>query len=151
MRIKLTVSYDGTAYCGWQIQPNGVTVQQTVEKAIELATGEKVKVVGSGRTDAGVHAIGQVAHFDTQSSIPPQKFYKAINAHLPSDIRAINSQEVDNFDARKSAKKKTYCYTLYFSEVELPLKERFAAHIDKLPNVEKIQDAAKLFVGEHDF
>ena len=151
MRIKLTVSYDGTCYCGWQVQPNGISVQQTLEKAIELATGESVKVVGSGRTDAGVHAIGQVAHFDTESSIPPQKFFKAINVHLPSDVRVLNSQEVSDFDARKSAKKKTYCYTAYFGEVEKPLKERYALFLDTIPDIEKMKSAAKLFIGKHDF
>lgn len=152
MRIKIIVSYDGTSYCGWQAQPNGVTVQQTVEKAIELATGERVKLVGSGRTDAGVHAVGQVAHFDTKSSIPPQKFYKAINAHLPSDIRVMESSLVaDDFDARKSAKKKNYCYSLYFGEVEQPIKERYATFIDRLPDLEKMNSAARLFTGEHDF
>ena len=151
MRIKLTVSYDGTCYCGWQVQPNGISVQQTLEKAIELATGESVKVVGSGRTDAGVHAAGQVAHFDTKTSIPPQKIYKAINLHLPPEIRVLDSVEVGEFDARKSAKKKTYCYTLYSGKVEQPLKERYAVYLDTLPDIEKMKSAAKLFIGEHDF
>ena len=78
MKIKLTVSYDGTNYCGWQVQPNGITVQQVLEDALFLATGERTRITGSGRTDAGVHAQGQVAHFKTQSSIPPEKFYKAL-------------------------------------------------------------------------
>lgn len=153
MRIKLTVSYDGTSYCGWQVQPNGITVQQVLQDAISKATGEKdIKVTGSGRTDAGVHAVGQIAHFDTKSSIPPQKFFKAINAHLPLDIRVKDSELVsDDFDARKTAKKKTYCYTLYFGEVEQPLKERYATFIDRKIDIEKMRSAAKLFVGEHDF
>ena len=153
MRIKLTVSYDGTSYCGWQVQPNGITVQQVLQDAISKATGEKdIKVTGSGRTDAGVHAVGQIAHFDTKSSIPPQKIFKAINVHLPIDIRVKDSELAsDDFDARKTAKKKTYCYTLYFGEVEQPLKERYATFIDRKIDIEKMRSAAKLFVGEHDF
>ena len=153
MRIKLTVSYDGTSYCGWQVQPNKITVQQVLQDAISKATGENdIKVTGSGRTDAGVHAVGQIAHFDTKSSIPPHKFFKAINAHLPLDIRVKDSELVsDDFDARKTAKKKTYCYTLYFGEVEQPLKERYATFIDRKTDIEKMRSAAKLFVGEHDF
>ena len=87
MNVKLTVSYDGTAYCGWQLQKNGISVAETLNAAIERVTGEKVRVVGSGRTDAGVHAEGQVACFRTDAAIPPEKFYKAINAFLPPDVK----------------------------------------------------------------
>ena len=91
MRIKLTLEYDGTNYCGWQIQPNGVTVQQQIENAVLAVTGEKVSVTASGRTDSGVHALGQVAHFDTNSSIPPERFAPALNSALPSDVRVLKS------------------------------------------------------------
>lgn len=153
MRIKLTVSYDGTSYCGWQVQSNGISVQQVLQEAISITTGESdVKVIGSGRTDAGVHAVGQIAHFDTKSSIPPHKFFKAINVHLPIDIRVKDSELAsDDFDARKSAKKKTYRYTLYLGEVEQPLKERYATFVERKTDIEKMRSAAKLFVGEHDF
>lgn len=153
MRIKLIVSYDGTDYCGWQIQPNKNTIQGLLEKAIKKVTGEKnITVTGSGRTDAGVHAWGQVAHFDTQSSVPPEKFYKAINTFLPENVRVRESSLVDDsFDARKSAKKKTYRYTVYTGGVIEPLKDRYATFIEKLPNVENMQCVAKLFLGEHDF
>lgn len=152
MRIKLIVSYDGTAYCGWQVQPNGITVQQQIEDAIFKATGETVRVTGSGRTDAGVHAKAQVAHFDTNSTIPPQKIFKALNAHLPSDIKVLSSEMVDdNFHACTSAKSKTYQYFLYNSEVEHPLKERYAVKIDGDIDVQKMLDASKAFIGEHDF
>lgn len=152
MRIKITVSYDGTAYCGWQVQPNGVTVQEKIEQAVKLATGENVRVTGSGRTDAGVHAKGQVAHFDTNCSIPPEKIFKALNVHLPSDIRVLSSQEAkEDFHACLNAMTKTYKYSLYKAEVENPLKERYAVKIDGEMDVEKMKEASLSFVGEHDF
>ncbi len=152
MRITLTVSYDGTAYCGWQIQPNGVTVQEVLQNAIFSLTGERVSVTGSGRTDAGVHAKGQVAHFDTESSIPPERFYLALNPLLPKDIKVIKSAIAPGgFDARKSAKRKTYCYTLYKSDVELPLIDGYAMRIDNGVNLDKMKEVAKLIEGEHDF
>ena len=153
MRIKLTITYDGTNYCGWQVQPNGVSIESVLQGAIELATGEtNIKVTGSGRTDAGVHATGQVAHFDTKSSIPPEKFFKAINAHLPADVKVIKSEGADeNFNARKSAKQKTYAYSFYFGQTELQLKERYATRLDYVPSVEELEKIAQVFVGEHDF
>ena len=95
-RVLLNICFDGTDYHGWQIQPNGITVQEILENAVHCATGEMVRVTGSGRTDAGVHALGQVAHFDTESTIPPQKFYRALNVHLPSDIRVLASEKADD-------------------------------------------------------
>ncbi len=152
MRIKLVISYDGTNYHGWQRQKNGVSVQEVLENAIENATGEKVSATASGRTDAGVHAKGQVVHFDTDSTIPPEKFYKAINPRLPSDIKVLSSaMEKDSFSAVKSAKKKTYKYSFYFSEVELPLRERYAVMLEEEPDFERMQEGAKAFEGEHDF
>ncbi len=152
MRIKLIISYDGTNFWGWQKQKNGVSIQETLEKAIETACGEKVVATASGRTDAGVHAEAQVVHFDTNSTVPADKFYKAINPFLPSDIKVLSSCFVDDsFNARKSAKKKTYCYKFYFSEVDLPLKDRYAVRLSEEPDFEKIQKTCSLFVGEHDF
>lgn len=152
MRVKLKICYDGTDYSGWQIQPSAISVQQVVEQAVELATGESVRVTGSGRTDAGVHAQGQVAHFDTNSTIPPQRFYRALNVHLPQGIKVLSSELApQGFHACNSAKKKTYCYSLYLSDVEIPLKERYSVMIDKRTDIEKIKDCAKAFVGEHDF
>ena len=151
MRIKIVVSYDGTDYCGWQVQPNGITVQQKIEEAVFLAMGEKVRVTGSGRTDAGVHAKKQVAHFDTNCTIPPQKIYKALNPHLPQDIKVISSELAsDDFHACSSAKKKTYQYSFYLSEIENPLKERYAVKVERV-DVKKMKDCAEIFVGEHDF
>ena len=152
MKVKLTVSYDGTAYCGWQVQPNGVTVQQKIEEAVFSATGEKVRVTGSGRTDAGVHAAGQVAHFETACTIPPEKIFKALNVYLPQDIRVIKSERADdNFHACNCAKKKTYRYSFYQSNVELPLCDRYAVMLDKSPDINLMNKAAQIFVGEHDF
>lgn len=152
MRIKLTVTYDGTAYCGWQMQPNGLTVQEVLQNAVFSVTGERVTVTGSGRTDAGVHAEGQTAHFDTEKNIPPENFAFALNTYLPCDIKVIKSERAsNNFDARKSVKKKTYRYTFYKSIVELPLEERYAVRVNTDVDAEKMRDIAAVFVGEHDF
>lgn len=152
MRIKLVISYDGTNYCGWQRQKNGVSVQETLESALYELTKESVTVTASGRTDAGVHAQGQVVHFDTESSIPHDKFYLALNPFLPKDVKALSSERVDEqFNARKSAKKKTYAYEFYISEVELPLKERYAERLERAPDLIKMRSAGEKFCGEHDF
>lgn len=153
MNIKLTVSYDGTNYCGWQVQPNGTSVQSVIEDAIFSVTGEKVSLTGSGRTDAGVHAEGQVANFITKKdNIPPENFAFAINAFLPEDVKILSSQAVDEtFNARKSAKRKTYCYTFYKSKIPQPLLERYAFRIDENFNLKNAQEVASVFVGEHDF
>lgn len=153
MRIKLTLGYDGTEFCGWQVQPNGDTIQERIESAVLAVTGEKVRVTGSGRTDAGVHAVGQVAHFDTETkTITPEKFYRALNAHLPESIRIYKSELVsDDFDACRRAKKKTYKYSLYISKVENPLKERYAVRVDDNLDLTKIKECLEVFIGEHDF
>ena len=152
MRIKLKIEYDGTGYCGWQVQPNGVSVQEVITAAIKKITGEDAKLIGSGRTDAGVHAAGQVAHFDTMSSVPPEKFAHALNAVLPEDIKIISAEQTDDdFNARFSAKRKTYEYRMYVSEFSHPLKSRYAVWINYPLDVVKMNSAAKLFEGEHDF
>ncbi len=152
MRIKLLVSYDGTSYCGWQVQPNAVTVQEKIEQAIFQVTGEKVRVTGSGRTDAGVHALGQVAHFDTNSSIPPEKFFLALNIHLPDDIKVIKSELAEpDFHATRDAVKKTYRYSTYVSQSILPLRDRYAVQVEKMPDIKKMKETALILLGEHDF
>ncbi len=151
MRIKIVTEYDGTSFCGWQVQPNARSVQQELEIAVKKITGETVRVTGSGRTDSGVHAKGQVAHFDTQSTIPPQNFYKALNTQLPLDVRVISSSEVgEDFHARYSAKQKTYEYKLYLSEVEKPMLSRYASRVDDF-DIKKVQPAIEVIKGEHDF
>ena len=110
MKIKLLITYDGTDFCGWQVQDGKRTVQGEIENAIELVTGERVRVTGSGRTDSGVHAEGQVAHFVTEKEgIPPEKFAYAINVRLPEDVKILKSERAsDDFDACRTAKRKTY-------------------------------------------
>lgn len=153
MRIVLKIQYDGTSYCGWQVQPNGITVQEVIEKAIEGVTGIKVNLVGSGRTDSGVHAESQVAHFDIDgANIPPEKFSVVLNGVLPSDIKILSSFKADeNFHARFKAKRKTYEYKFYVSEFPLPLKSRYATNIPFPVDIEKMKTVAKLLIGRHDF
>ena len=148
----MIVSYDGTAYCGWQIQKKGVTIQGLLEDALYKITEEKIKVVGSGRTDAGVHAEGQVCHFDTiKTNIPPEKYKFCINNLLPCDIRILKSELAsDDFHARYTAKQKTYIYNMYISDTILPLKDKYSLRVDKV-NIDIMKDCAKLFLGEHDF
>ena len=150
--IKLTLSYDGTNYCGWQKQKNGVSVQEIVEKALKELTGQEISVVASGRTDAGVHAEAQVVSFDYDGNIPPERLYLALNTILPDDIKATDSsEEGKSFNARKSAKKKTYVYSFYVSKTILPLKERYATLVKEKPDLALMEKASKLLIGKHDF
>lgn len=152
MVIKLTVSYDGTDFCGWQKQNNLITVQGVLEQAIEKLTGKKTPVVGSGRTDAGVHAEGQVASFKTTSEIPPERFAVALNTALPFGVKALKSELKDNdFNARRNAKTKTYRYSIYNSDIEEPLKERYKSRVYGNLDENVMREAAKIFIGEHDF
>jgi len=152
MRYVLKIAYDGTSYAGWQRQKNAVSVQQRLEEVLLQALGTEVKVTASGRTDAGVHALGQVCHFDAEVSVPPEKMPDCVNRFLPDDIRAIKGwQAEDGFDSNRSAKRKTYCYRLYEGDKENPLLSRYAVRIENLPEVSLLQDAARLFEGTHDF
>ena len=153
MRYVLKIAYDGTAYAGWQRQKNAPSVQEMLENALYSALGIEAHITGSGRTDAGVHAAGQVCHFDSEEiTVPPEKLPDCLNRHLPSDIRAIEGWGADEgFDSNRSAKKKTYCYSLYVSQREQPLKERYSVRIESAPSKEILQSKAKLFEGKHDF
>ena len=152
MRYVLKVSYDGTEFAGWQCQKNARSVQEEIEKAIKTAFGVCLRITGSGRTDAGVHAEGQVCHFDLESSVPPEKMPDCLNRLLPPDVRITKGWGVDEtFDSNRTAKKKTYRYTLYEGFRELPLKERYAVRVENLPNIEVLKENAKLMEGEHDF
>ena len=153
MRYVLKIAYDGTAYAGWQRQKNAPSVQESLETAIQTALGEEVRVTASGRTDAGVHAAGQVCHFDSDTfSVPPEKMPDCLNRFLPADIRILEGWGADEgFDSNRSAKRKTYCYTFYEAEREMPLLERYAVRLESAPNKEILQQKAKLFEGEHDF
>lgn len=153
MRYVLKIAYDGTAYAGWQCQKNALSVQEALETAITEALGIRVRVTGSGRTDAGVHAAGQVCHFDCEGlTVPPERMPDCLNRCLPSDVRIVEGWAAEpTFDSNRSAKRKTYCYSLYVSKREMPLKERYAVRIDDAPELARLQAAAKLFEGEHDF
>ena len=153
MRYVLKIAYDGTNYAGWQCQKNALSVQETLETAIRNALGEEIRVTASGRTDAGVHAAGQVCHFDSERiTVPPERMPDCLNRYLPADVRILDGWAADEeFDANRSAKRKTYCYSLYVSPREMPLKERYAVRIDGAAATESLQKTAKLFEGEHDF
>lgn len=151
-RIKLTVAYDGTAYCGWQVQPNGVSVQSTLQKAIENLLGEKTDVTGASRTDSGVHALGQVVVFDTEKNIPDWKYAMAINQRLPRDIVVQKSEEVPlDFHPRYTDVEKTYEYRILNRRVQLPKERLYSYFVPKKLNVEKMREAGAYLVGEHDF
>lgn len=151
-RIKITFDYIGTAYDGWQRQPGRDTVQQRVEDAIFSLSGERVSVTASGRTDAGVHALGQVAHFDVNTAIPVKNYMTGVNHFLPPDIRILKAEEVTaDFHARFSVHEKTYTYCLYESRFERACYLNRAARADNRLDIAKMKQAAKAFEGTHDF
>ena len=151
-RIHLIVEYDGTEYAGWQRQSNAITVQEWLEKAVKKLTGESVCVSGASRTDAGVHALGQSAHFDTESRIPADKFSFALNTMLPPDIRVSRSEEVSmDFHSRFSGKGKRYRYLFYAAPHAGALNRRTHAHVIYPLDVEKMCAEAADLVGTHDF
>ncbi|HHW00721.1 MAG TPA: tRNA pseudouridine(38-40) synthase TruA [Clostridiaceae bacterium] len=150
--IKLIIEYDGTSYHGWQSQNNAVAVQDVIEKALLKLTGEKCSIIGSGRTDAGVHALGQVANFVTNSNIPPEKFSYALNNILPDDIVIRNSEEVPlNFHARFSATGKKYRYVIYNSRQRSALHRNRAYFVPYPLDFHSMEKAIGYFVGTHDF
>ena len=152
MRYVLKVAYDGTAYAGWQYQKNAVSIQEVIEEGIEKALKTQVRITGSGRTDAGVHAAGQTCHFDGDFSVPPEKMPDCLNGFLPPDVRVLEGWSAgEAFDCNRSAKRKTYCYSLYVSSRENPLKERYAVRVENAPSLDDLKKAARLFEGEHDF
>lgn len=151
MRIKLTIQYDGADFCGFQTQPQKRTVQSELEAAIYKVTGTSSRVTASGRTDAGVHAIGQIAHFDTDKDLG-EKYVGALNFYLPPDVRVTDAKTVDeSFHARFSSKKKTYVYVMYESKTGNPLLGNRAVRVENKLNVKRMNEAAKLFLGKHDF
>ncbi len=150
--LKLIVSYDGSEFAGWQVQPEAPTVQGALASAIGRITGEKVLPQGSGRTDAGVHALGQVVTFATQSSVPTENFVKALNDLLPPSIRILEVAEMNSdFHARKSALVKTYRYRIYRAAICPPFLARYVWHYPFPLNEAAMQEAALQVVGEHDF
>jgi len=150
--IKLTLAYDGHDFAGWQVQPDRPTIQGTLVSAIEHLTGEKTLPQGSGRTDAGVHALAQVASLAIESPIPTANLRRALNDVLPASIRVLNVEEVcADFHARKSARAKTYRYRIYRSEICPPWLARYVYHHPYPLNEEAMIAAAQIVIGEHDF
>lgn len=148
----LKISYDGTDYHGWQRQKGQKTVQQAVEEAVAKLIGVEISVTASGRTDEGVHAMGQALSFACETSVPCEKFAAALNTYLPDDIRAVNCIVApDGFCARKSAKRKTYVYRFYLSDKPLPHMERYALRVDKPLDIKIINKACAALIGRHDF
>lgn len=149
---KLIIAYDGTNYGGWQIQPNTVSIQELLQKAIHTYTKEQVSVIGSGRTDAGVHALGQVAHFRCEAEFDPGKLLNALNGILPVDIRIISVESVERtFHAQRSAKGKIYHYHLTFTPFVMPKERLYTAHVRRPIDLSLLRQAAAKFVGTHDF
>ena len=151
-RFRFTVAYDGSAYAGWQIQPGQITIQQVLQDAFADLTGEAVKVHGSGRTDAGVHAVGQAIHLDTHFCLPEKAFVRAMNVRLPRDIRVLSAELVDDsFHARKSATAKEYRYFIHQGEILLPHLRLYRAHVHGCLDIEAMRAALALLTGTHDF
>ena len=151
--IKLTIEYDGKDFNGWQKQPNKLNIQGEIERAIEEVTGEKVDLIASGRTDAGVHALAQVANFKIQNmSIPVEKIPYALNSKLKKSIRIQSAEEVDDkFHSRYACKKKTYRYTINNSEQGTAIYRNMQYHYPNKLDAQKMNEGAKYLIGEHDF
>ena len=150
--IKLVIEYDGKDFNGWQKQPTRLNIQGEIERAIEEVTGEEVDLIASGRTDAGVHSLGQVANFKTNSNIPTEKFPIALNTKLKRSIRILEAEEVEaNFHSRYNCKKKTYRYIINNSENGTAIYRNLEYNFSQSLNVEKMKEAVKYFIGEHDF
>ena len=144
-RIKLVVSYDGTAYCGWQLQPNGVTIEEVLNQALSSLLKEDIQVIGASRTDSGVHAMGNVAVFDTESRIPGDKICFALNQRLPDDVRIQASEEVPlTFHPRKANCVKTYEYKILNRKIDMPLQRLYSHFCYFNLDLEKMQKADDL-------
>ena len=152
MRVKLIVAYDGTNYCGWQIQPNGITIEEVLNQALTHLLGEEIKVTGASRTDTGVHSLGNVAIFDTNSHMPAEKISYALNQRLPKDIVVQDSCQVPkDWHPRFNESRKTYEYRILNRKFPMPTR-RFDTYFYYYDlDVEKMQQAATYLVGEHDF
>lgn len=151
-RIKLTIAYDGTNYCGWQIQPNGITVEEVINRKLSKLLGEEITVIGASRTDSGVHALGNVAVFDTDTTIPPERLAYALNRTMPEDIVIVKSEEVPaDFHPRYCDCTKTYEYHIINARTVIPTK-RLTNYFVSFPlSVEDMREAAAYLVGTHDF
>jgi len=152
MRYKLIIEYDGSDYHGWQVQPDGRTVQAALEAAIERMLGEPTRVAAAGRTDAGVHARGQVVSFTLQRAVSPQALLRGLNALTPRDLAVKVVEEVgDHFDPRRAARSRIYTYCIWNARWISPFWRRYAWYVSRPLDVESMRAAAAAFVGEHDF
>jgi tRNA pseudouridine38-40 synthase len=150
--FKLIVEYDGTAYCGWQRQQNGLSIQQALEEAVKLITGEKVSLIGSGRTDAGVHALNQVGSFRCSTKLPVKKIFLGMNSVLPEDIVVKELEEMSsNFNALRDVKSKIYVYKICNKQLRPALGRNYCWHVRYPLDIPKMKKAAKLLLGTHDF
>ena len=151
-KIKIILQYDGSSYCGWQRQPNGTAIQEVLENSIQRIVGKKTNLIGSGRTDAGVHAEAQVAHFTTQSKMSERQFLKALNSLLPKDISICQVMEVSlEFNARRSAVRKQYRYTILNQDYPSALLHGRVWFIPYMLDLAAMRRAKKYLLGEHDF
>ncbi len=151
-KIKLLLEYDGTSYHGWQVQPNGPTIQEVVEEKITIMTRHPARLVASGRTDAGVHALGQIASFTTDTRIPAEGFRKGLNSLLPPDIRILSAEDADpDFHPQFMAKRKTYLYRILNSETPSAVYRNFSWHVPLPLNLPVMEETAKFLIGVHDF
>jgi len=151
-RIKLTVAYDGSNYVGWQVQKNGVAVEQVLNEHLTRLLKEDITVIGASRTDSGVHALGNVAVFDSDTRIPVEKICYALNKELPDDIKIISSEETEaDFHPRHRNSVKTYCYSILNCRVSVPLERLYADYVYYYLDTEKMRKAADFLLGEHDF
>ena len=151
-RIRLTVAYDGTNYHGWQLQNNGITIEAELNRCLTQLLGEQIQVIGASRTDSGVHALGNIAVFDTETRMPADKVSYALNQRLPEDIRIQKSEEVAlDWHPRHCESRKTYEYRIYRGEFPMPTKRLYSYFTYHPLNVENMRKAAALLVGEHDF
>lgn len=148
----MTVAYDGTAYHGWQLQQNGITIESELNRHLSELLGEEIQVIGASRTDAGVHALCNVAVFDTQAKMPAEKISYALNQRLPEDIRIQGSQEVAaDWHPRHCESRKTYEYRITRADFPIPTKRLYSYYTYRKLNVEKMREAAGYLIGEHDF
>jgi tRNA pseudouridine38-40 synthase len=152
MRLKLTIQYDGTEYSGWQVQPDVPTIQGALEAAIASIEGHRAPVFAAGRTDAGVHALGQVAHVDVEKALAPAVWARALNAQLALDVRVVRAEEAPaDFHARRGARGKLYEYRAWTGPVMSPFVRRYVTHAPGLYDLAAMREAAALLVGHHDF
>ena len=151
-RVGLVVAYDGTKYSGWQTQPNGITIQGVLNDTLSELLGEKIETIGASRTDAGVHALGNVAVFDTESRIPGEKFSYALNQRLPEDIRIQLSEEVEpDFHPRYCDSEKTYEYRILNRKFPVPTERLYSYFYHYKLDVNKMKEATSYLIGRHDF